>query len=80
MAGAMPRARFTEIADAGHMAPLEAPDAVNGAIRAFLEEPFPCRGPYGSSNVDRLRTMAKSSGNVWKAWTRMLRERVSTCM
>ncbi|MBM3998053.1 MAG: alpha/beta fold hydrolase [Planctomycetes bacterium] len=40
MAGAMPRARFTEIADAGHMAPLEAPDAVNGAIRAFLEEPF----------------------------------------
>jgi 3-oxoadipate enol-lactonase len=32
----LPRATFVEIADAGHMAPLEQPAAVNAAIREFL--------------------------------------------
>jgi 3-oxoadipate enol-lactonase len=35
-AAKMPQARFVKIADAGHMAPLEAPAAVNAAIREFL--------------------------------------------
>lgn len=32
----MPNAEFVEIPDAGHMAPLEQPAAVNAAMRAFL--------------------------------------------
>jgi pimeloyl-ACP methyl ester carboxylesterase len=32
----LPQARFCEIKDAGHMAPLEQPAAVNAAIREFL--------------------------------------------
>jgi pimeloyl-ACP methyl ester carboxylesterase len=32
----LPNARFVKIAGAGHMAPLEAPGAVNAAIRDFL--------------------------------------------
>jgi pimeloyl-ACP methyl ester carboxylesterase len=32
----MPQAKFVEIAGAGHMAPLERPEEVNKAIRAFL--------------------------------------------
>jgi pimeloyl-ACP methyl ester carboxylesterase len=36
LAERMPAARFVEIADAGHMAPLENPEAVNAAIREFL--------------------------------------------
>ncbi len=32
----LPNARFVEIADAGHMAPLERPEAVDAAIREFL--------------------------------------------
>jgi pimeloyl-ACP methyl ester carboxylesterase len=37
LAGAIPGARFVVIPQAGHMAPLEQPAAVNGAIRQFLE-------------------------------------------
>lgn len=36
MAQAIPGAEFVEIAEAGHMAPLESPDAVNAAIENFL--------------------------------------------
>jgi 3-oxoadipate enol-lactonase len=36
IAAQMPNARFVEISDAGHMAPLEQPDAVIRAIREFL--------------------------------------------
>jgi 3-oxoadipate enol-lactonase len=36
IAGQMPNARFVEVSDAGHMAPLEQPDAVNRAIREFV--------------------------------------------
>jgi pimeloyl-ACP methyl ester carboxylesterase len=36
MAAALPRATFVEIADAGHMAPLEHPTPVNAAIEHFL--------------------------------------------
>jgi len=36
IAAAMPNAQFVEVADAGHMAPLEQPDRVNAAIREFL--------------------------------------------
>jgi 3-oxoadipate enol-lactonase len=36
MADAMPRARFVEVPGAGHMAPLEAPQAVNAAMSDFL--------------------------------------------
>jgi pimeloyl-ACP methyl ester carboxylesterase len=32
----LPQARFVEIKDAGHMAPLEQPAAVNAALREFL--------------------------------------------
>jgi len=32
----MPNARFVEIADAGHMTPMEKPNEVNEVIRAFL--------------------------------------------
>jgi pimeloyl-ACP methyl ester carboxylesterase len=35
-AGAIPQARLVEIAGAGHMSPLEAPEPVNEAIREFL--------------------------------------------
>jgi pimeloyl-ACP methyl ester carboxylesterase len=38
VAGAMPAAQYIEIADAGHMAPLEKPAPVNAAIRQFLGE------------------------------------------
>jgi pimeloyl-ACP methyl ester carboxylesterase len=34
----MPNARFVEIAGAGHMSPLEAPEVVNDAIRGFLAQ------------------------------------------
>jgi len=36
MAMTLPQATFVEVADAGHMAPLEAPHAVNAAIDHFL--------------------------------------------
>lgn len=36
IADALPQGQFVEIADAGHMAPLENPTAVNAAISAFL--------------------------------------------
>jgi 3-oxoadipate enol-lactonase len=36
MAEAIPGARLVSIPNAGHFAPLENPDAVNGAIRGFL--------------------------------------------
>lgn len=36
IAEAMPRSQFCQIAGAGHMAPMEAPAAVNDAIREFL--------------------------------------------
>ena len=36
IAADMPHAQFVEVADAGHMAPLEQPDRVNNAIRGFL--------------------------------------------
>jgi 3-oxoadipate enol-lactonase len=36
IAQAIPGAKFIEIADAGHLAPLENPSAVNAAIAAFL--------------------------------------------
>jgi len=37
IAEAMPVSMFTEIPGAGHMAPLEAPDAVNGVILEFVQ-------------------------------------------
>jgi len=37
-ASAMPDAKFVEIANAGHLAPLEQPVATNDAMRSFLEE------------------------------------------
>jgi pimeloyl-ACP methyl ester carboxylesterase len=36
IADAIPRARFVEIAGAGHMSPLEKPDEVNAVIRSLL--------------------------------------------
>ncbi|MEQ8789148.1 MAG: alpha/beta fold hydrolase [Pirellulaceae bacterium] len=38
IAAAMPSAQYVEIADAGHMAPLEKPQPVNDAIRSFLAD------------------------------------------
>jgi 3-oxoadipate enol-lactonase len=37
IAARMPNARFVEVAAAGHMSPLEQPEAVNRAIREFLQ-------------------------------------------
>lgn len=37
LAGAIPQGEFVLIPQAGHMAPLEQPAAVNAALRAFLE-------------------------------------------
>jgi len=37
IAAAMPNAQFVEVADAGHMAPLEQPGRVNAAIGDFLQ-------------------------------------------
>jgi pimeloyl-ACP methyl ester carboxylesterase len=37
VAQAIPGAEFVEIADAGHMAPMENPDAVNAAVTGFLK-------------------------------------------
>jgi pimeloyl-ACP methyl ester carboxylesterase len=36
IAAALPSAKYVEIAGAGHMAPLESPEAVNAALRKFL--------------------------------------------
>jgi pimeloyl-ACP methyl ester carboxylesterase len=36
IAAALPHATFVEIQDAGHMAPLERPAAVNAAMEHFL--------------------------------------------
>jgi pimeloyl-ACP methyl ester carboxylesterase len=36
IARCLPRARFVEVAGAGHMSPLEQPRLVNEAIREFL--------------------------------------------
>jgi pimeloyl-ACP methyl ester carboxylesterase len=36
IAAKLPQAKYVEIKDAGHMAPLEQPAAVNKAIEAFL--------------------------------------------
>jgi len=33
----IPDAEFVEIPEAGHMAPMENPDAVNAAIKRFLD-------------------------------------------
>ncbi len=38
MVARMSRARYVEIADAGHMAPFEQPDAVNQCLREFLAQ------------------------------------------
>ena len=38
MAARMPRAELVEIPDAGHMAPVENPQAVAAALRSFLEQ------------------------------------------
>lgn len=38
MAAAIPNARLTVIPDAGHLSPMERPDAVNRALRDFLVE------------------------------------------
>jgi 3-oxoadipate enol-lactonase len=37
MAASIPNAQYVEIPAAGHMAPLEAPEAVNQAVRLFLD-------------------------------------------
>ena len=37
MAAAIPQAEFVTIADAGHMAPLERPEAVNAVLSKFLK-------------------------------------------
>jgi pimeloyl-ACP methyl ester carboxylesterase len=41
MVAALPDARFSRIAGAGHLAPLEQPEAVAAAVRAFLLEVAP---------------------------------------
>jgi 3-oxoadipate enol-lactonase len=38
IASVLPRAEYVEIANAGHMSPLEQPAVVNRAIRSFLEK------------------------------------------
>lgn len=41
MAAAIPRARYTELADMGHLMNLEAPDAFDALLLDFLREPAP---------------------------------------
>jgi 3-oxoadipate enol-lactonase len=41
MVAALPDARFSRIARAGHLAPLEQPEAVAAAVREFLQEVAP---------------------------------------
>lgn len=38
LAGQTPNGQLVEVANAGHMAPLEAPDVVNAALRRFVRE------------------------------------------
>jgi len=45
MAAGIPGARVAIVPEAGHMAPLERPDAVNAAIAEFLDGLPPLRGP-----------------------------------
>lgn len=44
LAALMPHARLVVFPGAGHMAPLEAPDAVTDALSAWLAEPVPLHG------------------------------------
>jgi pimeloyl-ACP methyl ester carboxylesterase len=37
IADAIPNAQFVEVPDAGHMTTMENPQAVNAALRAFME-------------------------------------------
>jgi pimeloyl-ACP methyl ester carboxylesterase len=41
MAAAIPRARYAELAGIGHLMNLEAPDAFDALLLAFLREPTP---------------------------------------
>jgi pimeloyl-ACP methyl ester carboxylesterase len=41
MVAALPDARFSRIPNAGHLAPLEQPEAVAGAVREFLQDVAP---------------------------------------
>jgi pimeloyl-ACP methyl ester carboxylesterase len=41
MVAALPNARFSRIAGAGHLAPVEQPEAVAAAVREFLQEVAP---------------------------------------
>jgi pimeloyl-ACP methyl ester carboxylesterase len=41
MAAAVPRARLSRIAGAGHLAPVEQPEAVTAEVVAFLREAAP---------------------------------------
>jgi pimeloyl-ACP methyl ester carboxylesterase len=41
MVAAIPDARFSRIARAGHLAPFERPDAVAAAVKEFLQEAAP---------------------------------------
>ncbi|MCY1546389.1 hypothetical protein D9M68_823850 [compost metagenome] len=41
MAAAIPRARYAELAGIGHLMNLEAPDAFDALLLAFLREPAP---------------------------------------
>lgn len=55
MANAIPGAEFVAIPHAGHLAPFERPDAVNAAIRQFLERHF------AASESSRLSSAAQGS-------------------
>ncbi|REK28186.1 MAG: alpha/beta fold hydrolase [Planctomycetota bacterium] len=44
IAAALPNSRFVPLAEAGHMAPMEQPEAFNAALRDFLDELEPASG------------------------------------
>jgi pimeloyl-ACP methyl ester carboxylesterase len=45
MASAIPRSRYTEMAGVGHLMNLEAPEAFDALLLAFLQEPKPAPLP-----------------------------------
>ncbi len=62
IAAAIPRSTFVDIPNCGHMSTLERPDAVNVAMRAWLQSVVSEQDGTGSAGTSRPRAAAASGG------------------